>query len=438
MKKMCAGYLMVLSLLFVLLGIGGCRVIRRAYEKQMDVVANLAGTMFGQTDAGAGSAGAAGGSRAAADERGSLSDFLDGLRNVSAERTGEGRSLLAGYGYGDRWLFSLQDSCRSSMRSLYGLLGVFFVLLAGGGILCFGWLQKKRERQLAGLGDLLERCQREDYSFSGEEKKLADLYDPFLADRVVKLGQNLAMKTRQLAEEKEQTKAVVTDLSHQLKTPVSALKSSVALCVETDGEERMRFLSACMRQTEKLEGLVGALIQISRMEQGMIRLNTVQVPVAKILIEAVNAVYYRAHEKGIRFDTEALEGKDFLVSADPSWSAEAVANLLDNAVKYSPENSRIRIRAERLNTYVQIDIEDQGIGVPKEERNLIFKRFYRGSAEAVRKADGWGVGLYLSRKILEEEGGALFMRPGNDKGSIFIVHLPCADMLSSARRDSTE
>ena len=200
----------------------------------------------------------------------------------------------------------------------------------------------------------------------------------------------------------------------------------------------MRFLSACMRQTEKLEGLVGALIQISRMEQGMIRLNTVQVPVAKILIEAVNAVYYRAHEKGIRFDTEALEGKDFLVSADPSWSAEAVANLLDNAVKYSPENSRIQIRAERLSTYVQIAIEDQGIGVPKEERNLIFKRFYRGSAEAVRKADGWGVGLYLSRKILEEEGGALFMRPGNEKGSIFIVHLPCADMLSSARRDSTE
>ena len=112
------------------------------------------------------------------------------------------------------------------------------------------------------------------------------------------------------------------------------------------------------------------------------------------------------------------------MTADSKWSAEAIANLLDNAVKYSPEGSRIQIRAQKLYSFIEIEIEDEGIGIPKEEQTLIFKRFYRSKSETVKRADGWGIGLYLSRRILEEEGGSLFMRQGKERGSIFIVHLP--------------
>lgn len=423
MKKICAGYLMLLALLFVLLGIGGHHMIRQTYEEQMNIVSNLAGALFAeaakdteQADAG--------------EARPAVQDFVDGLNRVTKEHTDAGAKLLADYGYGERWLFALQDSCARSMRRFFGLLGVFFVLLAGAGVFYFEQTERKRKAQLAGLRDLLERCQREDYSFAQREDELSALYEPLLADGIVKLGQNLVLQTRRLEEEREQTKAMVTDISHQLKTSVSALQSCLAMCMETEGEEREEFLSACRRQGERLEQLTGVLIQVARMEQGMIRLQPEAVFVTALIVEAVNTVYHKVCAKGIRLDTDGTEGISYTVTADPKWTAEAVANLLDNAVKYSPPAGRIAIRVQRLHTYVQIEIEDEGIGVPKEEQTLIFRRFYRGREETVRKEEGWGVGLYLSRKILEEEGGALFMRRGREKGSVFIVHLPVSDHMS--------
>ena len=167
-----------------------------------------------------------------------------------------------------------------------------------------------------------------------------------------------------------------------------------------------------------------ALIQVSRMEQGMIRVQPVETSLMEILVGAVNIVYHKAKDKEIQFDTQEVEGQEYSVTADPKWSAEAIANLLDNAIKYSPEGSRIQIRVQKLYSFIEIEIEDEGIGIPKEEQTLIFQRFYRGKSETVKRADGWGIGLYLSRKILEEEGGSLFMRQGREQGSIFVVHLP--------------
>ena len=85
-------------------------------------------------------------------------------------------------------------------------------------------------------------------------------------------------------------------------------------------------------------------------------------------------------------------------------------NILDNAVKYSAPNTAVEIRVEPMVSYYLIEIEDQGIGIPKEERNQIFKRFYRGRSSAVQETDGSGVGLYLTRKILEEQGGSICVK----------------------------
>ena len=412
MKKVCAGYLGILLLLFLLLGFGGSRMIQSVYEKQMDAVSNLAGALYAENaDIGG-----------VADVN--IGSFIDGLRTITKERTESGRELLSRYGYNERWLFTMQESYTRTLRQFWIMIGTFFLLLSGVGIFYFNRNEKHRLRQLTELRNLLEMCQKEDYTFAEDEQELSDLYDAQFADSVVKLGRNLALKTRQLAEEKDQTKTLVTDISHQLKTPVSALKSCFAMSMETEGEEQTRFLEACMRQIERLERLMEALIQVSRMEQGMIRIQPVGTSLTEILVEAVNIVYHKAKKKGIRFDTQSIEDQECSVTADPKWSAEAIANLLDNAVKYSPEGSRIQIRVQKLYSYMEIEIEDEGIGIPKEEQTLIFKRFYRGKGASVKTEDGWGVGLYLSRKILEEEGGALFMRQGRERGSIFIVHLP--------------
>ena len=436
MKKVCAGYLGIMLLLFLLLGVSGSRMIRYVYESQPDTVANLAGALFTENESRED-----GNSEEStlvsmnadrinadtpdeAESHVAIANFIDGLRTVTKERTEAGRGLLAGYGYSERWLFTTQGSYTQMLQQLWILLGVFFFLLSGIGILYFYQNEKRRQKQLTELRNLLEACQSDDYSFAREEKALAELYDPQFADSVVKLGQNLALKTRQLEEEKNQTKTWVTDISHQLKTPLSALKSCFVMSMETEGEEQANFLKACTRQIDRLGRLMEALIQVARMEQGMIRVQPVESSLTEILIGAVNIVYHKAKDKEIQFDTEDVEGQEYSVTADPKWSAEAIANLLDNAIKYSPKGSRIQIRVHKLYSFIEIEIEDEGIGIPKEEQTLIFQRFYRGKSETVKRADGWGIGLYLARKILEEESGFLFMRQGRERGSVFIVHLP--------------
>lgn len=431
MKKVCAGYLGIMLLLFLILGISGSRMIRSVYESQPDTVANLAGALYAEnasieeanadgTVADSANTGDVGVNEINTD----IANFINGLRIVTKERTEAGKELLARYGYSERWFFTIQGSYTQMIKRFWLLLGAFFLLLSGVGILYFFQNVKRGQRQITELRNLLEKCQKEDYAFADEEESLSKLYDPQFADSVVKLGQNLALKTRQLAEEKDQTKTLVTDISHQLKTPVSALKTCFAMSTETEGEEQTQFLEACSRQIDRLEQLMEALIQVARMEQGMIKIQSAEASLTEILVEAVNIVYHRAQKKEISFDTASLEGQEYMVTADPKWSAEALANLLDNAVKYSPEGSRIQIRIQKLYSFIEIEIEDEGIGVPKDEQTLIFKRFYRGKSETVKRADGWGVGLYLSRKILEEEGGSLFMRQGKERGSIFVVHLP--------------
>lgn len=407
MKRVCVVYLGILFSMFLILGLVGSRMIHSIYETQSNVVSNLAGALFTESGTEA-----------------DIANFIDGIRETTPERIEAGRELLAGYGYSERWIFKIQGSYKQTMTQFWLLNGVFFLLLSGVGIFYFFQNEKRRKMQLTELRKLLTMCQREDYAFSEDEESLSKLYDPQFADNVVKLGQNLALKTRQLEEEKDQTKTLVTDISHQLKTPVSALKSCFAMSRETEGEEQTRFLEACSRQIERLERLMEALIQVSRMEQGMIHIQPSETYLTDILVEAVNIVYHKAQKKEITFDTESLEEQECKVMADSKWSVEAIANLLDNAVKYSPEGSRIQIRAQKLYSFIEIEIEDEGIGIPKEEQTLIFKRFYRGKSEIIKREDGWGIGLYLSRKILEEQGGSLFMRQGKERGSIFIIHLP--------------
>lgn len=163
-------------------------------------------------------------------------------------------------------------------------------------------------------------------------------------------------------------------------------------------------------------------MSISRLEAGMIELNPEQTDASDIIISAVNAVYPKAAEKSIEISFEASESAK--INVDPHWTAEAIANILDNAVKYSPRGSGIRIRMQRLYSFVRIEIEDSGCGIPQSERNSIFKRFYRGTNDTVKNADGTGIGLYLTRRITEDQGGTVTVRSASGGGSIFTVQLP--------------
>ncbi len=243
------------------------------------------------------------------------------------------------------------------------------------------------------------------------------------------LADSIELFGLQAGAEREGTKALVTDISHQLKTPVAALKTSFEVLQSGDLNEmeRQEFLGRCGVQILRLEELVSALVNISRMETGMIELRKEERRLFDTILLAVNRIYPRAEEREIEIELEAAEElQQIRVLHDVRWLCEAFLNVLENAVKYSARRTTVTIRMIRMTVYVRVEIEDEGIGIPRKEWNKIFQRFYRGEAETVQRESGSGVGLYLAREIASRHEGTLVVaapRHGR-QGSCFVFQLP--------------
>ena len=206
------------------------------------------------------------------------------------------------------------------------------------------------------------------------------------------------MKER-LEQEENGTKSLITDISHQLKTPLASLRMSHELVAENrvTGEEQREFLEQESQELTKLEQLLNELVNLSRLETHMIQIHSLHESLKKTLTEAVSQIYMKARGKDISIQVE--------MDHDSKWTVEALTNILENAVKYSPEHTTITVRTQELASNVLIEVEDEGMGIPAEELHKIYQRFYRGRKAKEQVKDGAGVGLYLARKIIEEQGG---------------------------------
>lgn len=398
------------SLLFVLLvGFFGFSFLNAQYVRDLRGICNITGAILTEyPDA--------------------ESALIHAIQDEEYRNFDTGLTFLKKYGYRENLLASDNAYYRSALVNFLALLALallFYLFLIALSFICFSKNHRKEERQIHAL---FEGYLAEDYSSLSHRENFPSVFNDSFTDTLFKLGHKLMMKTQTLAEERDHTKTLVTDISHQLKTPVSALKSCFAMCMEADTEtERADFLKRCALQTDKLESLVVSLIQISRLETSLITLRQEETTLSNILTNAVNTVYEKALQKNIRIEVSDPDGRDVSslpLLLDEKWTAEAIANILDNAVKYSPAKSMVTLRLHKLYSYVRLEIEDAGIGISKAEYNRIFKRFYRGSHPIVKQAEGSGVGLYLSRKIIEEQGGTVTVQPAVKQGSIFIVQLP--------------
>lgn len=231
----------------------------------------------------------------------------------------------------------------------------------------------------------------------------------------------------QVQNEKKQVKELISDLSHQLKTPLANIILDVELLEndQLDGRQRKGFLEHTKEQAVKMQWLMQNLLKASRLENGIISFQAELIPIKETIAKAVGSVYAQASEKEIEIIMEVFQ--DFPLYHNRIWTAEAISNILDNAVKYSPERSSITIRVQRLELYSSITIEDQGIGIAQQDYNKIFRRFYRG--DNVRHEEGTGLGLYLAQLILRSEQGYLTVSSKQGKGSSFSIYLlnECGD-----------
>lgn len=215
---------------------------------------------------------------------------------------------------------------------------------------------------------------------------------------------------------------LVSDISHQVKTPVSNLKmvTDTLLTRPVTNQERTDFLQGIRDQTDKLDFLFQALVKTSRLETGAIRLNKKDGLLFDTLAQAMSGIVYSAEKKDIAVTVDCPE--DLHLLHDSKWTAEALFNLLDNAVKYTPAGGKISVSVERWEMYVKLDVADTGKGISESNQASIFRRFYR--EEEVHDEPGVGIGLYLAREIITRQGGYIKVASEIGKGSIFSVFLP--------------
>lgn len=278
-------------------------------------------------------------------------------------------------------------------------------------------LRREERRLMESLDSMLEKAINGDFRES-------EYNETVLSSIEQKMAKYLAASERTLktaTEERENIKSLVSDISHQTRTPVANIELYTQLLAERElsGEE-LSCVKAIGTQSEKLRELMEALIKTSRLETGIIAMKIEENDLASIAERAVEQYKPAAGEKNIVLTSHT---KPVDVLCDPKWTEEALCNILDNAVKYTPEGGKITVTMTEYEMFCRIDVADTGVGVTEEELPKIFSRFYRGKNTA--GCPGLGIGLYLTRRILSEEGG--YIRAARSKsGSVFSVFVPKA------------
>lgn len=257
-----------------------------------------------------------------------------------------------------------------------------------------------------------------------DEEVFSTMEDTLLSKlqyQTIKLTTILKEKNKQIEKDRNEIKSLISDIAHQLKTPLTNLKmyGEFIQDEELSEEERKEFNGVIMASLDRLSFLIESMIKMSRLESGVIKLKPQRSELNDTVILAISEVQKKAKMKGIHIQLEE-EGK-ISITHDKNWIREAFFNILENSVKYTEENGLINVKIRNYEMFIRVDIEDNGVGIKEEELPKIFARFYRG--ENSRDIEGIGIGLYLTREIISNQGGYIKVK-SNNNGSIFSVFLP--------------
>ncbi len=264
------------------------------------------------------------------------------------------------------------------------------------------------------IESLVEQQERQIFS------EAEDTLTARLQHQLLKLRNILTAQNQMLAQEKEQIKTLISDISHQIKTPIAAANTFAELLSdgELSAEERTEYITTLQMSLGKLTFLTNSLIKMSRLESDIISLKPEKNSLNEIVLQAVKTVYAKAKEKGILITFEC--DQTFEAVLDFNWTAEAISNVIDNAVKYTPQGGFVCLQITEYPSFLRLDISDSGVGIPEEEQAKIFGRFYRGKQSV--GTDGVGIGLYLTREIINKQNG--YMKVSSDEnGSTFSMFL---------------
>ena len=284
---------------------------------------------------------------------------------------------------------------------------------------------------LYALGDMMEELISGRGPGEGEEEAAFKMAFPIaqetilskLQGQILKLYDILCANGEQEQKLRKQLDENIGNLVHQLGTPITNIRLYVGFLKRDDltAQERKRFLQCMEEQADKIFWLGESFSRVSRLETGLIRLKPEQQAVEPVVLNALNQVVAKAENKKMEIVLSGETRASALI--DKKWTAEALFNILDNAVKYGKPGTQIEIAAKELTSYVSIAVRNRSEKeISPDEYPLLFKRFYR--EEEVHDIEGIGIGLYLAREIVTMQGGYIKVASKVGDGSTFSIFLP--------------
>lgn len=328
------------------------------------------------------------------------------LIEVASARLRDGKLLQVGKGLQDR-----NDVLEHFRDTLLGtIIPVVLIGFTGGAFLAHRALRPIRN--LTGVARSIVDTGRFDSRVPGGEgdKELNEL---------VALFNRMLEKIEILIED---MKEALDNVAHDLRTPVTRLRgvAEAALRSEGNDESRREALADCLEESDRVMSTLDTLMDVSEAESGAMKLSLENIDLGALIGEVSEIYEYVAAEKGITLAAHAPE--DLHLVADRSRLRQVLANLVDNAVKYTPAGGRVDVETSKGKSHAVLLVKDTGVGIPVHEAPRIWERLYRGDKS--RSQRGLGLGLSLVKAVVEAHGGRVEATPNPGGGSVFSVHLP--------------
>jgi len=241
---------------------------------------------------------------------------------------------------------------------------------------------------------------------------------------MIRMNKELVLANERLKELDKLKSDFVSMVSHELKTPLAAMRTS-AQVLEAAGiatETKREMLDIVLRNIDRQTNLVNDLLDLSRIESGRMELKFERVSLDSVIADSIESVKQAASEEGIKLNVELPEGLSS-VKGDREKLTQVVINLLNNAIKFTPRSGEIRIKARELNEQVEVKVSDTGIGIPTEDLDMVFDKFYQVDSTLTREAGGTGLGLAICKGIIEAHNGHIMAESELGKGSTFILRV---------------
>lgn len=272
--------------------------------------------------------------------------------------------------------------------------------------------------------ELEEFSRRLDQLLSGEELDFRADYKDLLPSKIrhqlIRLSEKIRGNEKRWKKERDDIKELIAEIAHQMRNPLTNMETYLELLEAAESEEeKEQYMDALKKTESKLHFLTESFIKMARMESRIIQITPQPSLLVPTILQSVLKVKKAADEKHIFIDLRIDE--ELCVSHDPNWLEEAVFNILENSVKYSPPDSTVEIWAEKNEMYTKISVLDRGCGICEGEEGKIFGRFYRG--KGTEGQPGFGLGLYLSREIVLLHGGFIKARR-KSRGLEISIFLP--------------